>query len=76
MRRFAAWVGAVSAFCLSTSVFCGLGLLAGNILGEKALGNAEPVIETLLGAYLGLCLGMAVGSASGVLWYKKIRTGG
>lgn len=42
-------------------VFGALGAFIGNIVGERWIGNHEPLIETGIGAVVGFAVGLSLG---------------
>jgi|GEM_PF-4945700 len=45
------------------TLVCGiLGMGAGSLIGERIVGNKEPVIEMLIGGWIGAAIGLGVGA--------------
>lgn len=70
MTRVAAASAALVVMAGSLAFVSVVGLVAGSLVGERFLGNAEPMIETMLGGLVGFALGGAVGGTLAVWVYR------
>lgn len=71
MKACKSMLFAISVAALTAAAGGLIGVLLGNLVGERILGNKEPMIETVLGGALGVIVGVSAGGVLGLLAHRR-----